>query len=125
MASVGEFAAESVASIKTIFEQWDHDGNGTIDRDELSRVMFQLTTNLTAADIDTLLNEVDLDGNGVISFDEFVAWLVDPSSKQTIGTDGWLEELDLDEVFRPLFKVFDKNNDGAISVDEFQECAQP
>eukprot|EP00931_Biecheleriopsis_adriatica_P093258 TRINITY_DN67000_c0_g1_i1.p1 TRINITY_DN67000_c0_g1~~TRINITY_DN67000_c0_g1_i1.p1 ORF type:complete len:176 (-),score=33.95 TRINITY_DN67000_c0_g1_i1:593-1120(-) len=117
-----ELAHESVVSIQSIFQKWDLDGSGTIERQELATVMFSLSTTMTESDIDNLLQAIDLDGDGVISFDEFLTWLMDPESKQTIGCDGWLEDLNLEEVFRPLFKVFDRKGRGVIPMEEFVEC---
>eukprot|EP00931_Biecheleriopsis_adriatica_P103220 TRINITY_DN78088_c0_g1_i1.p1 TRINITY_DN78088_c0_g1~~TRINITY_DN78088_c0_g1_i1.p1 ORF type:complete len:541 (+),score=107.99 TRINITY_DN78088_c0_g1_i1:72-1625(+) len=122
MASLSDLEAQEVAKVRDIFQQWDSDGNGTIERQELADVLFKLTTNLSQEDVDKLMKQIDTDGNGVIDFDEFLSWLTDPTSKQTIGSDGWLEDLNLKEVFTPLFRVFDRRGTGVISWEDFAEC---
>lgn len=50
------------------FRFFDLDGDGSITREELSKVMKE---NPEAASIAEMIREVDLDGDGTISFDEF------------------------------------------------------
>lgn len=108
--------------IKKIFKQWDADGNGTIEKNELSAVMFKISPSMTLEDIDKLLMSIDKDGDGVIDFEEFVSWLTNPDSTTTISTDGWLvNTVKVETLLKPLFQVFDKNSDGVIQMTEFQE----
>eukprot|EP00931_Biecheleriopsis_adriatica_P067043 TRINITY_DN41250_c0_g1_i1.p1 TRINITY_DN41250_c0_g1~~TRINITY_DN41250_c0_g1_i1.p1 ORF type:complete len:575 (-),score=110.90 TRINITY_DN41250_c0_g1_i1:23-1747(-) len=110
-------------TIRQVFEQWDADGNGTIERDELAKVMFAVAPSMTMADIDKLLTSIDTDGNGTIDFEEFTEWLTDPSTPFTLSQDGWLEETaNVEAILRPLFNVFDKNHDSMIQMSEFHEC---
>jgi len=60
------------------------------------------------ADIAKMVRAVDVDGNGSIDFEEFLSMMA------TIRTDGGGQML-LEE-----FKVFDKNGDGFISVQELK-----
>ena len=56
-----------------------------------------------------MINEVDTDGNGTIDFAEFLIMM---ASK--------MKDADSEEEIRETFKVFDKDGDGLISVDELR-----
>jgi Ca2+-binding EF-hand superfamily protein len=62
--------------LKDAFAIFDTDGNGTIDRKELKRLMKKLGQALTEAELDAMMDEVDSDGDGVISFQEFKSMMV-------------------------------------------------
>jgi calmodulin len=62
--------------LKDAFAIFDTDGNGTIDRKELKRLMKRLGQALTEAELDAMMDEVDSDGDGVISFQEFKSMMV-------------------------------------------------
>ncbi|VDO07308.1 unnamed protein product [Rodentolepis nana] len=59
--------------IRTAFEIFDKDGNGSISADELRHVMKSLDGNLTETEIASIIKEADSDGDGQISFEEFYA----------------------------------------------------
>ena len=50
------------------FKQFDKDGNGFIDRDELISLMESLGQKLTEAEIDEMLKDADFDRDGKISY---------------------------------------------------------
>ena len=59
-------------SFKSIFQQFDEDGNGTLDADELCVFLTSLGFTPLRSIIRESLDLVDLDGNGVLDFEETV-----------------------------------------------------
>lgn len=104
------------------FHEWDADGGGTIEREELEAVMKRISPQWGEREISNLMNTVDQNGDGVIDLEEFVAWLTDPTAKQTLHKDGWFGSFDLAAVLRPLYDLFDADGSGVVTMDEFKEC---
>lgn len=109
-------------SVRAVFNKWDADGSGTIDRAELSYIMKNLSPDWTDEEVYKLMDTIDTDRDGHISFEEFVTWLTDPQASETILSDGWFGTFSFEEAVRPLFSVFDVNGDGRVSFAEFQAC---
>lgn len=64
----------------------------------------------TEAEIQYMINEVDANGSGTINFDEFLILMVrEPKTAENI-------EMEIREAFR----VFDKDGDGFITIDELK-----
>lgn len=73
------FNLVDVEKVKKVFDGFDVDKSGEIDREEFKHVLCQLLGVKKASDIpDAVLKrywlEVDLDGNGSVSLEEFVVW---------------------------------------------------
>lgn len=102
----------------------NQDSSGTIDRDELASIMYKVSSSMSQGDIDRLLSAIDTNRDGIIDFREFVSWLTDRRADRTIGKDGWIERFDIHSLLRPMFNVFDRNNDGFIRRSELEECSQ-
>mmetsp|Transcript_117177 Transcript_117177/g.304044 ORF Transcript_117177/g.304044 Transcript_117177/m.304044 type:complete len:1140 (-) Transcript_117177:186-3605(-) len=62
--------------MKDAFSAWDHNDNGTIEIDELRRVMKGLKPDFPDRDLDKVMRIVDSNGNGVIEYQEFVEWIM-------------------------------------------------
>lgn len=60
--------------MREMFDHFDADSNGVIDRAEFGRLSDALDMGLSDAEADIGFGEIDTDGNGVISFDELVVW---------------------------------------------------
>lgn len=75
----------STDHIRALFRQFDLNGNGTIEREELTTVMQTLDKEAwTQAKVDELLKAADLNKDGAIQFDEFISWIFgddDPAKK--------------------------------------------
>eukprot|EP00421_Protoceratium_reticulatum_P066697 CAMPEP_0168415888 /NCGR_PEP_ID=MMETSP0228-20121227/30463_1 /TAXON_ID=133427 /ORGANISM="Protoceratium reticulatum, Strain CCCM 535 (=CCMP 1889)" /LENGTH=470 /DNA_ID=CAMNT_0008429709 /DNA_START=102 /DNA_END=1514 /DNA_ORIENTATION=- len=121
MARAGD--ADIADQIKKCFRQFDIDGNGAISRVELQAVLERLCSSdkfLTKDDIDMCMSQADTNENGVIEYDEFVDWLMLPGSQIQARKSG-VALFDFEAVLRPLFDVFDRNGNGLISFEEFEE----
>lgn len=57
-----------------IFKRYDRDGSGSIDRQELARLLEALDEPLSEEELEIALEVVDSNGSGRISWDEFKAW---------------------------------------------------
>ncbi|KAI7860180.1 calmoduline [Circinella umbellata] len=106
-----QFTKEEIEEYKSSFQQFDKDGNGTIDARELGGVMKALNMSVSEVEVKSMIRELDADGSGSIDFEEFLSML---SRTKFNGNDAQQELLE-------TFKVFDKNNDGTISANELRE----
>merc|ERR1712079_961484 len=63
--------------IRTAFQVFDSNGNGNgfINRYELSAVMNNIGEQVTGDEIQALMDEADLDGDGQINYEEFFAMM--------------------------------------------------
>jgi len=57
--------------LRQAFRVFDADGNGTIDKPELKRVMEMVGEAVTKEQLDAMFKLADVNGDGEISFDEF------------------------------------------------------
>jgi len=67
--------AERSQAILETFKNFDADGSGCIDREELGAVLKALEGKFDNESIDSLLLQADSSGDGVLSIEEFVRWL--------------------------------------------------
>jgi len=104
------------------FHEWDEDGGGTIEKEELEAVMHRISPQWGPEEINDLMNQIDTNGDGVIDLDEFVSWLTDPTAKQTLHKDGWFGSFDLRATIKPLYDLFDRSKSGVVTLDDFKEC---
>ena len=65
-----DMAAED-AALKEIFDRYDADGSGKIDKEEMRAAAQEFKLAATDDELESLVKKVDLDGDGEISFTEF------------------------------------------------------
>tara|TARA_B100001750_G_C15449917_1_gene568343 strand:+ start:1024 stop:1359 length:336 start_codon:yes stop_codon:yes gene_type:complete len=68
------FSDDELEELKEIFDHYDSDGNGVIDREELRRLLVALDPEFTEEDVQLGLQALDGNENGVIDWDEFIEW---------------------------------------------------
>ena len=61
----------SDAQIREVFDTFDADRNGSIDKNEIKKVCEALGLDANESDISDLIKQADADGNGKIEFEEF------------------------------------------------------
>ena len=74
---------KTVKDVQDAFKQFDADGNGSIDKAELSQALKASGGSFTQQDIDTIFAAGDSDGNGEIDYEEFIA-LMCPSASDIV-----------------------------------------
>ena len=99
---------EQINEYKEIFDIFDAAGDGTINNDEIGKVMQGLGESPTPERIDELIAMIDYDGDGEVDFDEFVCLMV----KTLYDADKAEEEL------VEVFRKFDKNGDNVINPQD-------
>lgn len=62
------------ATLRSDFEQFDTDGNGTIDRAEFASLLDFLGVEFSSQQIDVAFHAIDDDKSGKIEFQEFSEW---------------------------------------------------
>ncbi len=65
---------EDLNRLKGVFDKFDKDQNGAIDREEFTEFLSAIGKPMGAEQIARGFAEIDVDGSGVIEFDEFVDW---------------------------------------------------
>jgi calmodulin len=68
---MGESGEDAEQNLRDVFDIFDADGSGYIDRDEMRVLMKKLAQDLTEEEITQIMEEVDQDGDNQISFEEF------------------------------------------------------
>lgn len=104
------------------FRLFDKDGDGTITKEELGRVMRSLGQFARTEELQQMLQEVDIDGDGNVSFEEFVdiAW----SAGAGTDPEHVLSREEEEKELRDAFRVFDKHNRGYITASDLRAVLQ-
>ncbi|CUA70020.1 Putative calmodulin-like protein 6 [Oryza sativa Japonica Group] [Rhizoctonia solani] len=71
--------------LKDIFERFDRDGSGTIEKAELGKVVASLGDKLTDQELGMIMREVDTDGDGRVSFEGMFPGLFSVWLNNTMG----------------------------------------
>ncbi|CAI0436811.1 unnamed protein product [Linum tenue] len=119
---------QQLKTISAVFQQFDEDGNGSIDREELKKCLEKLQLiNLKESEMDDLFHSCDFDGSGGIQFNEFIVLLcliyllAHPSPNN--NNDGLKQASnmgspELEATFDTIVEAFlflDKNGDGKLN----------
>ena len=65
---------EEIDRIKTIFNQFDKNNNGTIEKIELKTLSIALNNPLSNAELADFFKQMDKDNSSQISWDEFIRY---------------------------------------------------
>ncbi|KAJ8547087.1 hypothetical protein K7X08_010673 [Anisodus acutangulus] len=112
---------EGLKEIKGVFEQFDEDSNGTIDREELKKCVKKLQFHVKEEEIDDLFHSCDVDEKEGIQFSEFIVllcliYLLMDSSSSSDNTSK-IGSPELEATFNTIVEAFlflDKRGDGKL-----------
>ena len=69
---------EKTTKIKKIFDQFDKDKDGYINKKELNSLAIALNNTLSPAELQDLFRDLDIDNSGKITWEEFIKyWIKD------------------------------------------------
>jgi len=100
---------EQIAEFKEAFQIFDKDGDGSITTKELGTVMRSLGQTPSEETLKQMIKEVDVDGSGTIDFIEFLGLM-----------EKKLRDNDTEEDLIDAFRVFDRDANGVISLQELK-----
>ncbi|KAI4883867.1 hypothetical protein NFI96_020328 [Prochilodus magdalenae] len=101
------------AEFRAAFEVFVQDAeDGCISTKELGKVMRMLGQNPTPEELQEMIDEVDEDGSGTVDFEEFLVMMV-----RCMKDDSKAKS---EEELADLFRMFDKNRDGYIDMEELR-----
>uniref|UniRef100_A0A4W4HMW8 Troponin C, slow skeletal and cardiac muscles n=1 Tax=Electrophorus electricus TaxID=8005 RepID=A0A4W4HMW8_ELEEL len=107
------FLISSYMKFKAAFEVFVQDAeDGCISTKELGKVMRMLGQNPTPEELQEMIDEVDEDGSGTVDFNEFLVMMV-----RCMKDDSKAKS---EEELSNIFRMFDKNRDGYIDIEELQ-----
>ena len=106
---------KTVHDVQLAFKKFDADGDGSIDRQELTQALNGSSIKFTQQEINVIFNAADVDKDGAVDYEEFIG-LMCPSASDIVSK--FRNQYKSIEEVRAAFKRFDSNGDGAISKDE-------
>lgn len=107
-----ELTEDEREELREAFKLFDHDGDGTMNKDELGTVMRSLGQEITHENLDLIFESVDRDNSGTICFDEFILLM-----SRFMPPEGNTE----DEL-KAAFAFFDKGNQGSFGYEEIEQA---
>mmetsp|Transcript_5509 Transcript_5509/g.7576 ORF Transcript_5509/g.7576 Transcript_5509/m.7576 type:complete len:807 (-) Transcript_5509:445-2865(-) len=108
-----ELGSQQFDEISKMFDLYDTDHGGEIDSSELQALMKSLGKVMNEYESEQMMKMLDIDGDGTVSKEEFIIWHVDQMNHPV--------DMDPETVARELFKTFDDDDSGSISVGEFKD----
>ena len=103
---------EVLSEYKEIFDSYDINKNGKIERKEMQIILKKLGKNGTQEEIDDIWRAMNkIKSDSTISFDDFIEFINRFNlTKNSMSTDDIIN----------AFEIFDRNHDGTISINEFK-----
>ena len=94
---------------KNIFEKYDSNNDGYVNSSELANIIKAIDINVTDEELLEILEEIELEVNGEINFEKFVSVV---NRREN--------DIDTEEELIKAFKVFDKDGNGLINLNELK-----
>merc|ERR1712110_295278 len=109
----GGLTEEQIEEIREAFNLFDADSSGAIDIRELKAAMRALGFEVKKEELKKMIADIDNDGNGDIEFGEFLEMMT-----------GKMGEKDTREDIEKVFKLFDDDSTGKISLRNLRRVAE-
>ncbi|KAL4319338.1 hypothetical protein GQ457_18G011780 [Hibiscus cannabinus] len=113
--SVMERSDPNRLELERVFATFDKNGDGFITKQELGESLKNIRMLLTEKDVEEMVAKLDANGDGLIDFDEFRVLCEAIEGEESDSKRSGEEE---GEMLKEAFDVFDRDNDGLISVEE-------
>ena len=112
MSDKNNIPKEVLSEYREIFDSYDINKNGKIERKEMKIILKKLGKNGTQEEIDEIWRAMNkIDSDSTISFDDFIEFINRFNlTKNSMSTDDIIN----------AFQIFDRNHDGTISINEFK-----
>ena len=92
-----------------LFQSFDKNGDGVLSKEEIFEgYKLQMDEEDAKKEVDRIMSEIDIDKSGTIDYNEF---LIAATNRQKVLNKDKLEQ---------TFKMFDKDGNGSISLDEIR-----
>mmetsp|Transcript_60043 Transcript_60043/g.142997 ORF Transcript_60043/g.142997 Transcript_60043/m.142997 type:complete len:608 (+) Transcript_60043:51-1874(+) len=102
------FTPERLAELREVFDLFDHDGGGDLDKKELKAMLKTIGLAPSDHELRMMIKEVDADGGDTIGWEEFLMMM----SKSVP---------DAENQHKLAFEFFDKSMCGTIDIEDFIE----
>jgi len=100
---------QQLNNLKAIFDRFDMDSDGSLTKLELAALMVTLRLKPSGEQVQTLFAMADSNGNRKVEFEELVLVILASKNKQVLANQKPVLE---------LFKEFDRNGNGVITLAE-------
>ena len=112
MADKKRIPEEVLAEYQDLFDSYDLNKNGKIERKEMKTILKKLGKESTNEEIEQIWKSMNkIESDSTISFNDFIEFIKRFNlSKNTMSTDDIIN----------AFEIFDKNHDGTLSINEFK-----
>jgi len=114
---------ELTTRIASLFERWDEDRSGVVNRKEFQDALTDMELGLTRKEINAIMFQVDQDQDGNISYKEFVPFAFDLLRKMTAMQllEIELKNDELGQYLLDLFKAKDTEMTGVLGVGDIRD----
>ena len=118
---MSDLSSRQISQLKTEFLALDENRDGTIQKDELGKILREVRSkfNMTEKDIQRILYDFDQDGSGTIDVNEFLVAMANKKDRDFI-----IKAFTNRSSIRKQFVKFDKDKNGWIDKKEFKKCLE-
>ncbi|CAJ1350492.1 unnamed protein product [Effrenium voratum] len=123
--SVVEATGDSLgARVCEIFDRYDLDGSGLLERHELMKVLRVLDSEITTQEIQRVLAELDTSGDGKVSYKEFLSWLKigQPLARKLASKLKAVTGPAREQRVKSAFDLYDISHDGLLDISELRNA---
>jgi len=85
VAQNSNFSEDEARLLANVFVRYDTDNSGSLERDELNELLFDLHLNPEAEEVEEAIEAVDADGSSTLEFNEFISLLRDLNSSGALN----------------------------------------